>query len=194
MKQIMVFVDGHNFLGLLRDYEQEQGKKISNRVNYLQLAKRLVLRITGEYAGTYYYTSTPPGRVVITREQKENLQLQKSIIEGLKLQEGFTVTSLERRYREVHCEKCKYIKKTSREKGIDVHLTTDMLSLAWEDAYDSAILISSDRDYGPALDYLRTKGKRIYNLAFKTISKSQLLLKHCYHHIWFEDIEDSVLV
>jgi len=35
------------------------------------------------------------------------------------------------------------------EKGIDTAIATDMISLAWEDAWDVAILISSDKDFIP---------------------------------------------
>ena len=33
------------------------------------------------------------------------------------------------------------------EKGVDVAIATDMIKLAWEDAYDWAVLVSSDRDF-----------------------------------------------
>jgi len=38
------------------------------------------------------------------------------------------------------------------EKGIDTAIVTDMISLAWEDAWDVAILVSSDRDFIPVVD------------------------------------------
>jgi len=35
----------------------------------------------------------------------------------------------------------------TEEKGVDVAIATDMIKLAWEDAYDWAVLVSSDRDF-----------------------------------------------
>ena len=36
------------------------------------------------------------------------------------------------------------------EKGVDTAIITDLLTLAWEGAYDVAILVSSDADLVPA--------------------------------------------
>ncbi len=52
------------------------------------------------------------------------------------------------------------------EKGIDTAIVTDMISLAWEDAWDVAILVSSDRDFIPVVDFLTTKGRRVINVHF----------------------------
>jgi uncharacterized LabA/DUF88 family protein len=52
------------------------------------------------------------------------------------------------------------------EKGIDTAIVTDMISLAWEDAWDIAILVSSDRDYIPLVEFLTTKGLKVINAYF----------------------------
>jgi uncharacterized LabA/DUF88 family protein len=33
------------------------------------------------------------------------------------------------------------------EKGVDTRIVTDMMSLAWNGAYDVAVLVSADRDF-----------------------------------------------
>jgi len=52
------------------------------------------------------------------------------------------------------------------EKGIDTAITTDMIKLAWEEAWDVAILISSDHDFVPVVEFLATKGRRVINVHF----------------------------
>jgi uncharacterized LabA/DUF88 family protein len=52
------------------------------------------------------------------------------------------------------------------EKGIDTAIVTDMIKLAWEDAWDVAILISSDRDFIPLIEFLTNKGRRVINVCF----------------------------
>jgi len=52
------------------------------------------------------------------------------------------------------------------EKGVDTSIVTDLLNLAWESAWDVAILISSDRDFIPAVTQLQTKGFRVINAHF----------------------------
>jgi len=52
------------------------------------------------------------------------------------------------------------------EKGIDTAIATDMISLAWEGAWDVAVLVSSDRDFIPVVTFLSGKGKRVLNAHF----------------------------
>lgn len=49
------------------------------------------------------------------------------------------------------------------EKGVDTALVTDLLSLAWEGAWDVAILVSSDADHVPAVKRLQDKGFKVIN-------------------------------
>jgi uncharacterized LabA/DUF88 family protein len=52
------------------------------------------------------------------------------------------------------------------EKGVDTLISTDMIRLAWEDAYDIAVLASSDRDLVPAVQFLISKGRKIIQAGF----------------------------
>ena len=49
------------------------------------------------------------------------------------------------------CCHCGIPLSLTEEKGVDVAIATDMIKLAWEDAYDWAVLVSSDRDFIPAV-------------------------------------------
>ena len=49
------------------------------------------------------------------------------------------------------------------EKGIDTAIVTDIISLAWEDKWDIAVLVSSDRDLVPCVEFLNNKGHRVIN-------------------------------
>ena len=46
----------------------------------------------------------------------------------------------------------------TEEKGVDVRMATDMISLAWADNYDTAVLVSLDRDFVPVAEFLETRG------------------------------------
>jgi uncharacterized LabA/DUF88 family protein len=48
-----------------------------------------------------------------------------------------------------------------REKGIDVKLATDLIVGAVDDKYDVAIIVSSDSDLIPAIDWVRHRKKKI---------------------------------
>ena len=52
------------------------------------------------------------------------------------------------------------------EKGVDTLICTDMIRLAWEDAYDIAVLASCDRDLIPAVNFLGAKGIKVIQAGF----------------------------
>ena len=52
------------------------------------------------------------------------------------------------------------------EKGVDTAIATDMIRLAWEDAYEVAVLVSSDADLVPAVKFLDLKGRKIVQAGF----------------------------
>lgn len=47
-----------------------------------------------------------------------------------------------------------------REKGIDVKLATDLITAAMDNRYDTAIVVSSDADLIPAIDWVRYRAKK----------------------------------
>jgi uncharacterized LabA/DUF88 family protein len=54
------------------------------------------------------------------------------------------------------------------EKGIDTAIVTDMIRLAWEDAWDVAVLASADADFIPAVDALQKKGLSVVHAGVPT--------------------------
>ena len=79
------------------------------------------------------------------------------------------------------------------EKGVDVKLAIDLLIGAYENLYDSAILISSDTDLIPAIKKVKFLKKEVEYIGFahkpsfglqKVVSLSRLLIK--------EDLENFV--
>ena len=54
----------------------------------------------------------------------------------------------------------------TQEKGIDTAIVTDMIKLAWADAYDVAVIVSSDRDFVPVAEFLQTRGIRVIHGSF----------------------------
>ena len=52
------------------------------------------------------------------------------------------------------------------EKAVDVKLATDMILL--RDIYDTAIIVTGDQDYVPAVQAIKDFGKRVTNVSFRT--------------------------
>jgi uncharacterized LabA/DUF88 family protein len=58
------------------------------------------------------------------------------------------------------------------EKAVDVFLAVDFVTLAINDAYDAAYLLSADGDYTPAVEAVRAMNKKVY--AVSLMSGAQL--------------------
>jgi uncharacterized LabA/DUF88 family protein len=90
-------------------------------------------------------------------------------------QPRFRVTTRARRskLRTVYCracersiERCPHCEESLRwspEKGVDTAIVTGLLSLAGEGAFDAAVLVSSDTDYLPAVEWLQSRGFKVIN-------------------------------
>lgn len=65
-----------------------------------------------------------------------------------------------------HCPSCGGDMRGTEEKGVDTRIVADMISLAWANAYDVAVLVSSDRDFVPVAEFLQTKGIKVVHAAF----------------------------
>jgi len=64
------------------------------------------------------------------------------------------------------------------EKGVDVKIAVDMLSGAYENSYDTVVLVSSDTDLVPAVRKVRGLGKRVEYIGFSH-KPSFAMQKHC---------------
>jgi len=61
------------------------------------------------------------------------------------------------------------LQKTSTgyvEKGVDINIAVDMFKLAHDDVYDTAILVTSDGDFVPAIEVVQELGKHMENAYF----------------------------
>jgi len=53
------------------------------------------------------------------------------------------------------------------EKEIDVKIATDMVAYGFKNCYDTAVLISGDGDFKPAIEWLKQLNKKIEIWTFK---------------------------
>ena len=119
---------------------------------------------------TRVYASYEPGREVKLKNWLHNF---------LDKQPGIRVFAVERHWKKhtLHCRACgsdiaacpacQAELGRAAEKTVDSRIVTDMLSLAWEGAYDVALLLSSDRDFLPAVDRLQSKNYKVVNATWR---------------------------
>ncbi|MGH3305740.1 MAG: NYN domain-containing protein [Streptosporangiaceae bacterium] len=86
----------------------------------------------------------------------------------------------------IACPQCQAPLTVSAEKGVDAALVTDLLSLAWQRAYDVAVLVSGDADYIPAVEYVQSQGLKVINAAWA--SKGHDLRRECWGGFAINDL------
>ena len=125
-------------------------------------------------AGRYSYE----GMVVYTSHNpRGNMEHHQWATTWLARLPGVNVKSLEReirrpprcsacRFEIAVCPQCGQSMAGTQEKGVDTLIATDMIRLAWEGAYDIAVLATSDRDLVPCVEYLWQKAKKVIQAGF----------------------------
>ena len=88
------------------------------------------------------------------------------------------------------CPHCGEKIRRTGEKGIDTGLVTDLIMGAWEDAYDTAVLVSSDADFIPAVRFIQTKGKRVIHACFPPSGAE--LQRECWSSVNLAELVDQM--
>lgn len=175
----MIFIDGSNFyhsvkelFGIHDNVTIGAGgfEKIINEI----VNKRILI-------GVYYY----------------NASLDRGFNEEIYWKQQKFFSDL-RRIPGWHVIMCRMRKDTAAKepiyvvKGDDINIATDMVGLAYENAYDTAILVSGDGDFVPAIKRVQKLGKSVENVYF-SVSRSDFLKKVSNISIRLDEIVEKVL-
>jgi len=124
----------------------------------------------GKLIGIYYYNAQLDREFNSTKITKS----QKQFFINLKSIPNF------------HLVLCKLLKRnitgTNKHyyiiKEDDIHMAVDMVDGSADDTFDTAILVSGDGDFVPAVRSVKRRNKKIQNVYFKG-SSSRSLKNHC---------------
>jgi len=136
----IVFIDGQNLYHSARQAWSSSGSASSvytwPSYDVEKLADALVSRISGRaLSETRFYTGVP----------------DPAFGETQRFWHGFWANKLRHlRRRGVYVYRGR-VSPEGQEKGVDVSLAIDLVKLTYEQAYDVAIIISQDWDFGPAV-------------------------------------------
>lgn len=165
-EHVQIFIDGGNFYHLVLKKLKIQGLNF----DFDQFAHFLAGDRAFNTGGKRYYTGTvreqmndPRSREAMSLQTKLFTILQKSDweIKTSKLRRRLEEVTIDSRT--VNHEKLLHlgIKKIEyerwREKGIDVKIATDLIAGAVDNKYGTAIVVSSDADLVPAIDWIRNR-------------------------------------
>lgn len=179
-ERVIIFIDGSNFYHSVKDtfsvhdnvdMGYEGFKKV---IDYLRKDRLLV--------ATYYYNA-PLDRSY----NQEIYSKQQKFFSDLRKIPGFKVILCRLRKMKDDSGNYKYA-----VKGDDINLAVDMVRLAYENAYDTAIVVSGDGDFVPAIKVVQKLGKRAENAYFYS-TRSNYLKQVCDSSIMLDEKINEIL-
>jgi len=169
-ERVCIFIDGSNFYHSVKDTFNLHDSQI-NFAKFIELLKKDRLLID-----TYYYNAP-----LDIKFNKEVYWKQQKFFDELRKIPALHIIL-------AHMRKTKQGGKIFYSvKGDDIHLAIDMVSFAYENLYDTAILVSGDGDFEPAIKRVQKLGKKVEN-AYFSISRSSLLKQVSNTSIVLDDI------
>ena len=151
-ERVVIFIDGSNFYHLLKDMFGSH--KTLMDFNFDEFVKSLTVK--RKLVRTYYY-SAPLDK----NKDEEVYSKQQRFFEKLKKIQDFELVLCRMQKGKIDGETIYVVKED------DIHIAIDMVKLAYNNAYDTAILISTDGDFVPAIEAVKEKGKKVENIAFE---------------------------
>lgn len=149
-ERVIIFLDGSNFYHRLKD--EELGFKQLLDFNYKGFAEWLAHDRT--IIDCIYY-------VGLVRKETGNLKSEELVKDQQKL-----FANLQKQGWLVKIGYMMKHDKDYKEKGVDVKLAVDILDMAYQDKYDTAIVVSSDTDLIPAIIRTKELGKIVEYIGF----------------------------
>lgn len=154
-KRVAVFIDGSNLYFKLRTLIPHKMDFI--RYRYRDLVASLIndderLVYTGYYVGVVRDTKRSHDLV----KTADLIQSQQKLFEQL-------------RHQQIDIVKGYLLERDGRffEKGVDVHLAVDIVTMSQAKKYDTAIVISSDTDLIPAMQAAQRGKREIVHVGFE---------------------------
>ena len=139
--RVMIFIDGSNLYHSLKNFFKRADIDVGKFCNKL-LDKRRLIRI-------YYYNAR-----VGQKEEPERYRDQQNFFAG--------ITAIP--YCELRLGRLVYNNWPSSppyEKGVDILLSTDMITHSFKNNYDVAILVAGDNDFVGAIQAVKDNGKNL---------------------------------
>lgn len=141
--QTIVFIDGQNLFHLAKNSWEHTGSSHYAYPSYdvEKVAQTLVNRVPGRVlAEIRFYTGVKNARQSYFWHGFWTNKLRRMQSRGITIYRG-------------------RVNPSGQEKGVDVSLAVDLVRLTYEQAYDAAIIVSQDWDFGPAVQLAREIAK-----------------------------------
>jgi len=145
MRKVICFIDGFNLYHAIDNLNQDHLKWLDLRKLALRFVKTKTHMLTDVYFFSAYATWKPG-----------SYQRHRQYVAALRSVDVKPVMG-QFKVKDRKCPDCKYQWKGHEEKETDVNIAVAMLTSAYEDLFDDAILISRDSDLAPPINTIRKK-------------------------------------
>jgi len=197
-----MFVDFWNFQLNWNLYHTKHGATTPVPIPWKDLAGVLTAEAAQgrplRYTGAHVYASIDPSS---PKDKRLNSWLHHTLTSFT----GYSVDVRERKPRKtIYCQEencktpittcpaCRQKLRGTVEKGVDAAVITDLITFAFDDNYDVAILVSGDADYAPAVKYIQRKtDKQVIQAFFR--DHGDELRNACWTHVFFDDLMSKLI-
>lgn len=172
MKRLIAYIDGYNLYYGIKTKKWKRFYWLN-----LQLLAQNLLKPDQNLITTKYFTS-------IVSYPIDKAKRQMTFIEALETLSNFKIFYGKFQRNPFFCYSCKFKNIIPSEKMTDVNIAVEMMSDAYQDNFDVALLISADSDLSPAIRTIKElfPEKRLV-VAFPPERYSVELAKHAHAHI-----------
>jgi uncharacterized LabA/DUF88 family protein len=92
----------------------------------------------------------------------------------------------------LRCDSCHHTKRVLTEKGIDVAIATKLLTHAINRAFETAILVSGDKDYLETVRVVKNLGMRVEIVSFRQSLSRELANESSAPILYLDDIRNEI--
>ena len=149
-KRVAIYIDGSNLYYKLRDLELTNITYFDYSGLSGWLARDRTIISKRYYIGVVRAKENDEKGQVLRKNQQRLFNHLYSPSQGFIVKQGYLMKN----------------DGVYHEKGVDVKIAVDLLVGAYEDMYDTAILISSDTDLIPAIQKIKHLGKEVEYIGF----------------------------
>jgi len=160
LERVMIFIDGGYLRRLfIESFGDDNIEFFKLRIYLLDLYNRTPINpFKANLIRTYYYDG-------IAEEEPKRTE-HKKYFDSLKRKFFFLTVRLG--------EAVKLPDGTFRQKGVDIQMAVDALTMAYRNYYDTGLFLLADRDFIPLIEAVKNAGKKTY--LFNYVGKTPLEL------------------
>lgn len=125
-------------------------------------------------------------------EREDQSEGESNYFQFLKEQMRWEVSTYPLGKKTIRCINCGESHTHLAEKGVDVGLATKMLTLGINKAYETAILISGDRDYLETVQFIKGLGLRVEIISWKDGLSEALAAESSAPIVFLDKLKDQI--